>query len=206
MVGKIDDETVDDIMAKELLKLSVKDRTAIHEEMHGVRNLAVPETPEFLSRALNDFQRTIGKMGDLSKKRKVYNRILKHRQEEIERNHELSDGGKDAALPGAESISTISRKHYAIDDDDFRLRFLRIELFNIQKAVDRFLSYLELTHELWGDIILDRPISISDLNKKERTYLKKGYHQILPFRDRSGRKVVVDLGPTFKNNQEYMVS
>jgi len=206
VVGKSDDDSVDDLLAKEFHKLSVHDRTAIQEEMHGVRSLAVPETPELLSKALEEFQRTIDKMGNLSTKRKVYNMILKRREEEIERNRELSDGGKDTASPGAESTSTISKKHYAIDDDNFRLRFLRVELFSIQKAVDRFLSYLELTHEFCGDIILDRPIYLSDIvtNKKERTYLKKGHHQILPFRDRSGRKVALDLGPIIKNDQEYM--
>ncbi len=216
VVKESDDNAVDEILAKEMLKMSVNDRTAIYEEIHGVKSLAVPETPELLTAALADFQRRIDKIGEnarSSSKMKVYNMILKRRTEEIERNRELRKTGSPASASpkGDESTSvtqSYSKNHYAIDDDDFRLRFLRVELFNVPLAVDRFLSYLEFTHECWGDIILERPVYLSDLmkNKQERNYLKKGYHQILPFRDRSGRKVCVDLGPFYKSNAQFLVS
>ena len=216
VVNESDDKAVDEILAKEMLKMSVNHRTAIQEEMHGVRSLAVPETPELLTAALADFQRRIDKIGEnasSSSKMKVYNMILKRRTEEIERNRELrkTNSPASASSKGDEATSAThaySKNHYAIDNDDFRLRFLRVELFNVPLAVDRFLGYLELTHEFWGDIILERPVYISDLmrNKQERNYLKKGYHQILPFRDRSGRKVVVDLGPCYKSNAQFLVS
>lgn len=216
VIEESDGDGVDEILAKEMLKMSVNDRNAIHEEMHGVKSLAVPETPELLATALAKFQRRIDEIRGSSissSKMKVYNMILKRRTEEIERNRELRKTTSPASASSKGDESTVatqsfSKNHYAIDDDDFRLRFLRVELFNVPLAVDRFLGYLELTHEFWGDVILERPVYMSDLmmNKKERNYLKKGYHQVLPFRDRSGRKVVVDLGPFYKCNAQFLVS
>ena len=51
-----DSLAVDDLLSRELLKLSLNDRTAIHEEIHGVRCLAVQETPELIVAALIEFQ------------------------------------------------------------------------------------------------------------------------------------------------------
>ena len=86
-------------------------------------------------------------------------------------------------------------KHYAVDDEDFRLRFLRAELFDSKRAVLRFVNYFEFVHEFWGfEIVSKRQVRLSDFSKEELKFLKKGYFQLLPFRDRSGRRVVVILG------------
>lgn len=50
---------VDDIISKELLQLSFRDRNAINEEMHGVQNIAPEETPEMLAEALRDMETEI---------------------------------------------------------------------------------------------------------------------------------------------------
>jgi len=203
-------------LGKALLKLSLSDREAIREEIHGVRTMAVEETPELLENALKEFQKEI----DLTERnevfpgfeKKTYNLILRCRSEEIERNKAILRGKQqlnitkqkragseadDETIPKPSYIYT--ENHYAIDDGKFRLRFLRVELFDVPKAVTRFLRYLNFTYEFWGTIALERPIHVTDLlnNKEDRTYLKKGYHQIIPFRDRSGRKVVVNLGFDF---------
>lgn len=77
-----------------------------------------------------------------------------------------------------------------VNTDDFRLKFLRSELFDPKKAAIRLVNFLDLVLEYYGTEALRRPIMLSDLGKEEIESLRAGNHQILPFRDRSGRKVV----------------
>lgn len=62
-----------------------------------------------------------------------------------------------------------------------------------EQAAIRLVNYLELILELYdgNEELLRRPIGLVDLKtKEERDCLKSGFHQLLPFRDRSGRRVV----------------
>lgn len=76
---------------------------------------------------------------------------------------------------------------------DIRLRFLRCDLFDIPAAAKRMLGYLDLTRELFGDVVLTRPIELRDLGKQEMEMLREGDAQPMPFRDRSGRRVMVAM-------------
>ena len=97
-----------------------------------------------------------------------------------------------------------NNKYCYLNDPNVRLRFLRSERFDVPRAVQRFCGFLELTEELFGDYVADRPIRISDFNtRKEEVALQHSRNQYLPFRDRSGRRVFccvghcgVELGPT----------
>jgi hypothetical protein len=84
-----------------------------------------------------------------------------------------------------------------VNDPQFRLRFLRSELFDAKKAADRMVKFLDLLHDYYGLESLKRPIQLTDFSKEEMEVLKAGNHQLLPFRDRSGRRiiaVVTDMG------------
>ncbi len=48
----MDPEDVDNLLSDELMQLSIRDRTAIQEEIHGVNCLATDETPSFLRSSL----------------------------------------------------------------------------------------------------------------------------------------------------------
>lgn len=76
---------------------------------------------------------------------------------------------------------------------DIRLRFLRCDLFDVHEAAKRMMRYLDLTHELFGDAALQRPIQLRDLGKKEMEMIREGDAQPIPFRDRSGRRVMVAM-------------
>ena len=76
---------------------------------------------------------------------------------------------------------------------DIRLRFLRCELFDVPKATVRMLKYLDLAQELFGDFALSRPILLRDLGKMEMEMLRVGDAQPMPFRDRSGRRLMVAM-------------
>jgi len=173
---KTDD--VNEMLSQELLKMSLLDRTDIQEEIHGVRCLCVDESPELLRESLQEFKKNLDALPDF--KKKTYLQIVSVAEEE----RRLQEQQK---IPRT--------KHYAVDDEDFRLRFLRAELFDSKRAVLRFVNYFEFVHEFWGfEIVSKRQVRLSDFSKEELKFLKKGYFQLLPFRDRSGRRVVVILG------------
>jgi hypothetical protein len=50
--------------------------------------------------------------------------------------------------------------------------------------------------EYYGTEALLRPLCMSDLGKEEMELLRSGEYQFLPFRDRSGRRVLSCLGQT----------
>lgn len=77
---------------------------------------------------------------------------------------------------------------------EFRLRFLRAERFDIHKAVVRYCKGLEYLYECFGEQALLRQLYQSDLSKDEERFLKKGLKQILPSRDRFGRRMMAHFG------------
>lgn len=181
-------EDVNELLSQELLKMSLHDRTDVQEEIHGVQCLSVEESPELVQRALQDFQKQLDALPDFKKKTYIQiASVAKEAKNQHRRNH--SSQIQPPPPP----------KHYAIDDKDFRLRFLRAELFDSKRAVLRFVNYFEFVHEFWGfGIVSQRQIRLSDFSKEELKFFKKGYFQLLPFRDRSGRRVVVILGESNK--------
>jgi len=81
-----------------------------------------------------------------------------------------------------------------VNTTEFRLKFLRCELFDARKAAIRMIKYLDLMVELFGLFALHRKIKLSDFSKHELQILRAGYFQIFPFRDRSGRRVMSIVG------------
>lgn len=76
----------------------------------------------------------------------------------------------------------------------FRLKFLRAELFDAEKAALRYVRNLNYLHDKFGDVALMRQLYLSDLSSEEMRFFKQGYIQILPFRDTVGRRIVMHLG------------
>lgn len=82
-----------------------------------------------------------------------------------------------------------------IEGHKFRLMFIRAELFNVDKAVNRMLLFLEKKAQFFGVHTLGRPLRLNDLDVETLKVLKSGDYQILPFRDRAGRPVILQIGP-----------
>ena len=156
---KDDPRDVDDLLSKELLNLSMQDRNAINEEIHGVHCLAVEETPELLNNLLRNLAF-------------VLDNVLSEAETRAYRQSQK--------LP-----------YTYVNTVEFRLRFLRCEVFDAKKAAKRMAFFLNTVQDLFGDFALERPIRLSDFNKEEQTFMRKGHYQWLPFRDRSGRRIAV---------------
>ena len=169
---------LDNSLSEELLKLNFNDRIAIEEEIHGVRCGAAEETPELLERSLREFDSELiaRKKGDPE------NRLLRN---------VISISSKAATT----TTTTTSGSNCYLNNPSVRLRFLRCECFVVKKAVERFVNHLEFTSELFGDFVAERPIRLTDFNtKREQAALQSSRNQYLPFRDRSGRRVLVGVG------------
>jgi len=88
-----------------------------------------------------------------------------------------------------------------VNDPDFRLRFLRADLFDAREAAKRMTTYLELLLMLFGLEVLKRPLRTSDFEtKNEKSCLRGGLVQLLPYRDCSGRRVMVILSDIMSYN------
>jgi hypothetical protein len=165
------------------MNMSMKDRTTIHEEIHGVHCMAIPETPRLLERSLKELDTELAKIHP-SEKRAFC-------QASAQNNNATATATASAAT------DVYGRTKNYVDTDEFRSRFLRCELFDAKKAAHRLVNYLDLIAYCLpfenGSVVLHRPITLSDFNEAEHTIIRKGHMQLLPFRDRSGRRVLAGV-------------
>ena len=68
---------------------------------------------------------------------------------------------------------------------------MRSELFDIKKAADRLLVYLDFGVMLFGHQLLTQRLALSMLDDDGLKAIKDGNLQLLPFRDRAGRRYVL---------------
>ena len=101
----------------------------------------------------------------------------------------------------------ISASSY-IHSTAFRLRFLRCELYDARKAAARLLRFVEYIKEHYDTEVLERPLQMSDLqmNKQVMDCFRSGEVQLLPFRDRSGRRIMVTKASTLRHKAVIRVS
>ncbi len=161
-----DPRSVDEVMAKELNKLSFQERETIYEEIHGidVRN-TIEETLELLSKS---FQQLDFELQKLRPERAAWDRCQR--------------------LFGNTTY---------LNSEETRIMFLRCDLFDWKKAAIRLCDYAEVVFESFGDLALQRRPYITDLNDLELRVLEAGGYQILPGRDRAGRRVLANLAFDF---------
>ena len=164
-------ESIDAFLAEELNQMSFQEREGIHEEIHGVHTLAVDETSS------PDFVR-----------------------EKLSLLQDAIDNAVPAQSKTAYLEAVKLNSRYVHDADNFRLPLLRAELFDPTKAAIRLCKYLDWMYELYGTAALMRPVCLSDMNPTDMKLLKEGCSQVLPGRDRSGRRMIClfdDIPPEY---------
>ena len=173
--------TMEKIWAKELYEMNSKEREDINNEIHGVRSSrAVDETPELVSRSIVALRHHIEQRLNSNPKagvhvlntttREAYQRVL--------------------ALVAQEGHNNLPY----IQTEKFLIKFLRASFFDVNKAGKRYFRWLDLMHEMFGDIALQRSLMLIDLTPREQEYLRKGQIQLLSCRDRIGRRIFVYSG------------
>jgi len=165
-------------IAQALFKLSSKDRNAIEEEVHGVSCMAPEETPELLHQSLYEFHSELAKIPH----KIAYNRA-----------QELLAGDPPGRPPSY------------IHTSGYKLRFLRCELFDAAKAATRYVKYLDMIFELYGETALQRPIRLKDMDRDEMNLVKEGRYQLLPVRDRSGRRILCGVSNSITNHPSEVI-
>jgi len=157
--NKLSPSDMDHILSKGLMALSITERNALTDEIHGVGMVAPKETPELLTAALLELDSEVRRISD-------------------------DDLLKAAYLKSQEFEETY------VNTRDFRLRFLRCDLFDAKKAAIRMLKFLDLMAYLFGTEVLVKPVQTTNMSVEEMKIIRSGPVQVLPYRDRSGRPVV----------------
>jgi hypothetical protein len=161
----IDPDAVESLLCQEMNRMTFQQRNEIQEELHGVRSGGMEETPESIQEGLEKLQDELRILPPTMKKAYV-------KAKELSKNQQRQ--GKAATY---------------IDQPDFAIRFLRADLWDCRKAAKRLTLFIELLLDLYGEYALQRPIQMSDFTAAELSVIKKGEIQLLPFRDRGGRRI-----------------
>ena len=159
-----DISSIEKLWAKELYECNPHYRDEVNNLLHGV------SAPEI---TLEDHEQH-------------YSFYLNSFQTEIDTKILPKD--KQTYLEGVELGSSY------IMSPDFRLAFLRVDRYDIEAAAIRYCRCLDFLVEFFGKAALFRPLLLSDLTKREMKFLREGFVQILPSRDRLGRRIMMSLG------------
>ncbi|CAJ1968405.1 unnamed protein product [Cylindrotheca closterium] len=81
----------------------------------------------------------------------------------------------------------VMKKNPYVQDSEYRLRFLRVALFDVKKAARQMLSLLQYQAEYFGIDTLDRRIALTDLKEEEVRIMLKGMFHYPTQTDRNGR-------------------
>lgn len=186
-------ENVEKMMAKEIDLLTLQDRNAIYEEIHGVSTMAIEETPELLEESLRRFEDELNKIDPES--RFAYDCVANQTPPNTTNNTNAGNNNtSNDSGSGSDSSSQHNNNRVIATDREFRLRFLRCVFFDPRLAANRMVNFFELLHALYGKDALQNFDATMDFFVGEREVqaaFRHGYLQLLPFRDRSGRKIVV---------------
>lgn len=182
------DTTVEDSLSRGLLNLSISDRNAVEEEIHGVRCLGVTEeTPDLLQKSLREFNSELlaiknspSRIAGLQNQKNHisnYNNTGLYKRRSSKSNTDNSNQRQVPPIDVLKNVidttdldiaktttttSTTQKKRCYLNDPAVRLRFLRCENFDARAAAQRLVSFCELAQEVFGDFVADRPIRLSD--------------------------------------------
>jgi len=153
-------KSVDEFMANELNSLTFQERESINEEIHGI-NIPNAGVKESPELLTKSFQELDIELGNLR--------------------------------PGCVAFDRSQRLFGTttyLNTEELRIMFLRCDLFDCKKAASRLCIYAELMLEIFGDCALQRKPYLSDLTDLEMRILEAGGYQVLPGRDRAGRRIL----------------
>jgi hypothetical protein len=101
--------------------------------------------------------------------------------------------GFEPGMNGNNNNANPNKYSYVLSDG-FRIKFLRAELFDVKKAAGRYLRCVDFLVDYFGLVALERPLYLKDFDKEDMKLLKEGRCQLMPSRDRFGRRIIAFLG------------
>eukprot|EP00980_Cylindrotheca_fusiformis_P005720 scaffold1192_cov58-Cylindrotheca_fusiformis.AAC.14 len=80
-----------------------------------------------------------------------------------------------------------------VEDESFRLKFLRAQSHDAKSAVRQMMNFLYFKATYFGEDNVAREIELSDLSTEEVAHVRSGYHFVSKDTDRAGRLVLYVL-------------
>jgi hypothetical protein len=94
---------------------------------------------------------------------------------------------------GSAYEQALSTSEGYVKDYSSRLKFLRADCFDAEKAAKRMLAFFEQKLRIFGRDKLTKDITLQDLNEEDLKVLNNGHLQLLPQRDRAGRLICCNV-------------
>ena len=169
------EQAVDAMLQREMAKLSMREREQVDKELHGILDHDDTqehdvETPERRRQGLDELKA-----------------FLNHQeQEELAASDTITTDSSMKAY-----LLAKSREITYVEQDSFRLLFLRQCKWDIPAAAASLLRHFTIKLELFGEDLISRDICWYDLSEREQAIANSGFHQLLPERDRAGRSILL---------------
>ncbi|CAJ1965189.1 unnamed protein product [Cylindrotheca closterium] len=80
-----------------------------------------------------------------------------------------------------------------VSNRELQLAFLRAKRFEPKGAAEKLINHFKYKRDLFGEGSLVRDITAQDLGQDDLTCLLEGFFQYSPFRDRSGRTILLEF-------------
>jgi hypothetical protein len=210
-----DPELIEELFQRELAQLSMQDKLDLDEEVCGYYSRSKTsreETPDFLQHHLDRFQQELDKSSGIDKSDKR-GWFLASQMQHIQQQKMRKWGSVPVPAPAPVRLSNINTSTWTstnttsstspctttkqslfVFSRSYMLRFLRAEVFDVSKAALRYCKWLDLLLDYYGEVAFTRPLYLADLDKHETRLLREGSRQLLPSRDRSGRRIFCCIG------------
>jgi hypothetical protein len=200
--NSIDVVQIEQILTNELNNCSMTDRNNIQEEIHGVNCCSSVSSSLLLSPSTTTIN-----IGSETNETNENETTIPPELFEGERSLQLltNELNNDEHIPRSKKYAYLLSQELQDKEEDifslmyvntneFRFMYLRCEFFDIRKTALRIVQVLDFLLEYYGKYALYRKIQLTDFTEYELTVLKnKGYCQLLPSRDRGGRRIMVQF-------------
>lgn len=86
--------------------------------------------------------------------------------------------------------TAVQQNRAFVEDDSFRLKFLRANFYNVDKSVHQMMRFLKLKETYFGIDKVAKEITLDDLNEEDMEVVLSGVWHVQEERDRSGRVIL----------------
>ena len=179
------DVSIDELLAKDLNQMSIEERELFTENLTKID----PEAGEKLL-AKNLIQMPVADREDGLYDLHGVSDSIEETEELVTKSLKDFDSEIDKIEPKDGYLQAKALSPEYVQDDSFRLMFLRSDRFVARNAAARMVRFFDEKLKIFGPSYLLKEIRIQDLGKKEQQVLESGYLQVLNGRDRAGRALL----------------
>jgi hypothetical protein len=177
-------EQWENVLSRDRERMTHYERVEVDQDLQGTNLLAAVEPSATINMGMRNLRQELSR---LRRQHLGESRTESGSAEQPQPARPLVDTKSPRPLTREQRILSSS---YIVENDETLLRFIRADRLDAQKAAQRILNYYSLAMEHFGDEILHRPLSLDDLDRRERKILESGLVQLLLTRDTTGRRII----------------